>query len=210
MPAPTMSIEVVNNETCNGLLFTDETTYSAGTVLSSTVTTATVKLEYSTLGTYINYIFTVNNNVITAAVLGVATENPAESTVITGELASTVFPLTDFDLSADYGVTIPDVEDGVYNTTYTIEGSSGTPPASYEYDTVEQAIVTCETDCCISKLFVDIDPEGCCDDKKWLTAMRAASYLSAARFSTQVGYVDNAVAALNVASSICEAGCGCS
>ena len=204
MSEPVMSIDVEVNDTCDGLLFTDETTYTAGTILSSTVTTATVNVAYSTLGTSIEYVFTVANNVITAATLSIGGADPA---TITDELVSTVFPLVDFGLSTDYGVTIPDVEDGVYYTTYTIAGDPVTP---YEYDTTQQVLIECGACCCISKMFQELNPENCCDDKKWMTAMRAASYLSASRYATQGGFVDNAVANLNMAQSICSEGCGCS
>ena len=208
MAEPVMNIDIEVNDTCDGLLFTDETTYSAGTILSSTVTSVILRLDYSTLGTFLYYTFTISNNVITAARLRVAStgSDGAAGTDILAELASTVFPLVDFDLSADYGVTIPDVEDGIYYTTYTIAGNSG---GAYSYNTTEQDIIACSACCCISKMFQEIDPNACCDDKKWMTAMRAASYLSAARYATQGGFVDNAVTALNKAQEVCDDGCGC-
>lgn len=204
MAAPTILPDVTVNDTCNGLIFNDNTVYSAGTILSSTVTTVTLKLAYSSLGTYIQYVFTVVNNVITECTLSLAGDTPV---VITSELASTVFPLVDFDLTADYGVTIPTSEDGVYYTTYRVQGTSGGQP--YNYSGTQQVLIECAACCCISKMFQELNPENCCDDKKWMTAMRAASYLSASRYATQGGFVDNAVAALNMAQSICDNGCGC-
>ena len=208
MAAPDILPRVVANDECDGLEFTDSTVYSGSDISSSLVTTATVRLNYSSLDTYIEYVFTVSSNVITAVTLQ-ATENPADATNISsyiGDGISNVFPLVDFDLSGDYGVTIPTVQDGVYYTSYRVQGIS--EGESFDYSGTEEIINACAVCCCISTLFAELEDCGC-DDKSWMKAMRAQAYLNAAHFSAAVGNNDNAVAALNLATEICSGNCGC-
>lgn len=212
LTAPDLTIDVTTNTTCNGLLFTDETVYATNPavgILSSQVTSATINLQYSTLGTYIEYVFTISSNVITAATLSLAGATPVN---IFSQLTSTVFPFTDFNLSQAWtNITIPNVEDGVYYTTYTISGTGG-DGSPFTYDTTQEILVSCSLCCCIAKKFQSLSVDCACDDKKWMIAMRARSYQYAAQFSADVGDVDNAVAALNLATKICNGsgGCGCS
>lgn len=205
MAAPNITPVVTTNTTCDGLVFNDDTVYAGSDIASTDVNQATIRINYSTLGTYIEYVFTINTNVITAATLSVAGATPVN---IFAELTSTVFPFVNFDLSADYGVTIPTVEDGVYYTTYLV-ANTGIGPIGFSYTGTQEILVNCATCCCITHMFQEIDPNCGCDDKKWSTAMRAFSYMKAAQFSTEIGNVDNAVSALNKASEICENGCGC-
>ncbi len=204
MAAPNVSPNVTANAACDGLTFNDETVYTGSDITSSQVTTATLRVDYSTLETYIQYVFTVLNNVITGATLSLAGATPE---TITEELESTVFPLVDFDVTADYGITIPDVEDGVYYTQYRLQGTDD--GEAFNYRGVQQIEIVCETACCIANLFVNLDPNCSCTDSSWMKAMRAQSYLWASQFATQGGNTENATAALNLASEICSGDCGC-
>ena len=154
MSAPNLTVSIPMNSTGDGLLFSDTTAYSAGTILSSTVTSVNLKLDYSTLGTSIRYTFTVSSNVITAAHLILL---DGSSTNILSQI-STAFPFVDFDMTADYGTTIPAVEDGIYVATYEILGTSGSP---YDYTAVQEQIVSCSACCCISSMFQKLNPEAC-------------------------------------------------
>lgn len=214
--APDITVDLDVNDECDGLTFQDTTgAYNASTnvggyglpggIATSDIDSAILKLEYSTLGTYIQFNFTVVTNVVTAATLSVG---GADSTSILSSLASTTFPFTsanEFDFSRDYDVTIPDFEDGIYYLTYTIAGNT---PEAFTYTVTQQVAMTCSTACCIAKMFQELDANCGCSSAKLMTALRAQSYLLAAKYSTEVGYIDNAVAALNKASDICENNCG--
>lgn len=209
MSAPVMMPDVQANSTCDGLTFTDNTTYLGTSITSAQVATATIRLDYSTLGTYIQYVFTVSSNVITAGTLSLAGATPVSITpYIDNHTISNVFPFVDFDLSGDYGVTIPAVEDGVFYTEYRVQGTAMGAP--FSYSGTQQIEITCEISCCIAKMFQELSADCVCDDAKWMTAMRAQAYLWASKFATQIGNTENATAALNVANSICTNGCGCS
>jgi hypothetical protein len=212
MSAPAITPRVVANDECDGLEFTDSTVYSGSDISSSLVTTATVRLNYSSLGTYIEYVFTVVSNVITAVTLQ-ATENPADATNISsyiGDGISNVFPLVDFDLSGDYGVTIPTVQDGVYYTSYRVQGLNEAD-APFDYSGTEEVIISCSLCCCVANKFASINPDCGCEDKDLLVATRAWGYMMAARYAGDVGNIDNAVASLNIGTTICDNNdCGCS
>jgi len=201
MSAPNITPQVVTNNSCTTLLFTDATVYTGSAITSSQVTQAIININYATTSSTVIYTFTIISNVITACAVSV---NGATAVDIYSQLSSTVFPLTSFDLAATYtNVTIPTINDGVYDITYTVNGSG------FSYTGTIETLVNCSTCCCISKMFQKIDPNCGCSEKSWLNAMRAYSYLLAANFSADVGNSDNAVAALNKANDICSNGCGC-
>jgi len=207
MSAPSISPDVTTNTTCDGLTFNDTTVYTGTDITTAQVTSATIRLAYSSLDTAIQYVFTISSNVVTAVTLAVSSNEPVDISSYIGDTISDAFPFVDFDLSGDYGVTIPAVEDGVYYTTYRVQGNNGSP---FSYTGTQQVLISCAACCCVAGLFANLDANCGCSDKAWMKAMRAQAYLNASRFATDVGDVDNAVAALNLATGICDGNCGCS
>jgi len=111
------------------------------------VTALRVILQNQSDGWYLTYTFTVDNGTITAATLGVS---GATATSILSEMSSTAWPfitaVNAFDVTDDYGVTIPTISAGVYQLTYTIAGTAtgslGTPE-TFNYTTSEQPVLSC-------------------------------------------------------------------
>lgn len=216
MERPGISITTVVSNSCESLLLTDTTgTYDATTnpdgyglpngPTVNSVDEVIVVLNYDTEGTYITYNFTVSSGTITAATLSVA---DGDATDILSELVSTTWPLTNFDMVDDYGVTIPDFELGVFSTDYTIKGTlSGN---DFSFTTSRSVLNECAVNCCIQKMFAEIDVDCGCNSDALNKAMKAKGFLLAARYGAQSGKTENAVKALNKANDLCEGGCGCS
>lgn len=218
-----LTIETTKGDDCASLFLEDQTgSYNAVTnplgygvtngAAVNDVTSVVVVLRYSSLGTYLTYTFTVASGTITAATLAMGT---ATATDILAELASTTWPFvspTLFELTADYGVTIPSVTDGVYETEYTISGTasdSGTPTA-FSYTTSEQFVLACTAKCCISKLYAALDPSCACCDEAQDKADEAYTWLQVAYAAAEYGDTTKAVAALKKAQELCDCGCsGC-
>jgi hypothetical protein len=212
-PDVSITLEVTND--CESLLLTDDTgTYNSvtnpegygltGGPAVNDVTGVEIVLTYDTQETSITYNFTVASGVITAATLGVEDETPTD---ILSELVSTTWPLTDFDLVLDYGVTIPTFELGVHSVDYTITGTYNS--SSFSFTTSKSILNECSANCCIQKMFAEIDVNCGCASEAIDKANRAKGYLMAARYGAQSGKTDEAVKALNKANELCEGGCGC-
>jgi hypothetical protein len=219
-----LSISTTNNSTCNGLTFEDTTgTYNVTSnpdgyglpegIVSNDITSATIVLTNQSDNTYITFVFTVSSGTITAATLSV---QGGTATSILSELSSTVFPFVTanaFDMSADYGVTVPEITDGLYQTEYTVSGTStgggALPSQTFSYTTSIQELVYCATKCCITKMFANIDPNCGCAADAIVKANRADGYLKIAISAAEYGKIDEAVAALNKATELCDCGCGC-
>ena len=159
------------------------------------------------------YVFTIALGVITAATLSLSGGTPAS---ILAELDSTAWPfvedVNEFDLWADYGITLPDFEDGVYEVTYEITGESDSTGEllDFDYTTSESFVVDCEIACCISKMYAALDPDCSCSDKGQVSADKAYAFLKSAIYSAEYGSNDEAVEALAAAQKICDCGCtGC-
>jgi len=215
---PDVSIDLEVSNSCDSLLLTDDTgTYNVTTnplgyglpsgPAVNDVTGLTIVLTFDTQDTYITFDFTIASGVITAATLSVA---GATAVDILSELASTTWPLTDFDFFRDYGVTIPAFELGVHSVDYTISGLVS--PASFSFTTSKSILNECSVNCCIQQKFAGIDVSCGCSNKEVLTAMVARGYLMAATYAAQSGDTANAVLALNKANELCDAegDCGCS
>jgi len=160
-------------------------------------------------GWYLTYTFTISSGTITACTLGLS---GATATNILTSLASTVWPfitgVNAFDATADYGVTIPDLTDGIYQIDYTITGTAlgdDGQPTAFSYTTSEQPVLSCDLCCCIDNMF--IESAGCgCDDKA-CNAMRARYYAILAKYAAGRGDVDVAINNFEKAQSFCD-GCG--
>jgi len=165
-------------------------------------------------GWYLTYTFTISSGTITAATLGVS---GATATSILTELSSTTWPfitaVNAFDATADYGVTIPDLTDGIYQVDYTITGEApgdSAPPVDspFSYTTSEYPVLSCDLCCCIDNMFIEAAGCDCgCDGGN--DAMTARYYFILSKYAAGRGDTDLAVANFEKAQSICDDGCGC-
>lgn len=218
---PNLTIELATNGACDSLFLADITgTYSAvnpggyglsGGPAVNDITTVTVVLTYNTLGSYITYVFTVLNGAITDATLAVQTATP---TNIFAMLTSTVWPFATtlpFNLTADYGVSIPTFADDVFSVSYTIEGTVDITP--FTFNTVDDEAVVCQTQCCINKKFAEVDWSCGCSSDKLKQSMMGQALINQVSYATSIGDLTAAVDSLNQAKLICDTskgGCGCS
>lgn len=218
-----LTIQLATNGACDALYLadisgtvgvdsnTDGYGISGGPAVND-VDTVTVVCTYNSAGTYITYVFTVVNGVITACTLAIQAGTPAN---IFAELTSTAWPFTTtvpFNLFGDYGVAIPDFIDEIYTVEYTIEGEVSAE--AFDFDTLENKAVVCAVQCCIDKKFLGID-WGCeCASEEIKKAMYGQALINnvlAAEANT--GDLAAGILALNKVKSLCdstEGGCGCS
>ena len=202
MAAPNLAITLTVNSTCSDMTITDSTSdYGGGTITTASVTGVVIVVTLSG-GTYLTYTFTVASNVITAATLGVSGATPAS---ILSELEVALWPFWNgvggelpFKIWRDYGITVPEFEDGVIDVTYTITGSG------YSYTTSAATTVPCvSTYCCVAKMGQAIDPSCQCEDCMW-KFIKDYAHLTLANMSTNIGNTDRAAKHLTKASELCD------
>ncbi|MFY8248167.1 MAG: hypothetical protein ACOVJ5_00520 [Gloeomargaritales cyanobacterium] len=211
-----LSAQICVEDSCNKLLFSD-TTGSVGAacaadvnefgyglfggITSGEVQSAVINVYYPLMTSPVKFTFVMSSNVILFCIIndlnGVATN-------ITSLLTSTVFPLVDFDISADYGVTVPEVTDGLYTWDYTITGIS---PEEFTYTTSGGFTSDCTVDCCIEKSYLQMDSNCGCFDDKVKTIIRSEVFLWASRYAINVGQDSKADNFLTKAKENCETNC---
>jgi hypothetical protein len=204
-------------EKCTKLLFSDTTGFVSaacaadvdsqgyglvGGIALNDVTEAILNIYFRDITTPVIFTFTVANAVITAATL---TDLNGDVTTITADLDSTVFPLTDFDITKDYGVTLPTLVDGVINWEYVISGTSGVEP--FDYTTSGGRLVDCNTNCCIAEKYLDIDIDCGCSDDKIKSIIYSEIFLNAARYSVSSGLDTKTNNLIDKAKELCNNNC---
>ena len=206
MARPTLTIETEINEACDTMNLWDTTAdYGGGTVTTASVESVVIVVNNKSTGTYFTYTFTVGTNIITAATLSL---DGGTATDILAELSSTAWPfivdVNEFDLFADYGVTLPDFTDGVYQPEYSIIRTTAT---AFNYTTSVATLKDCTTCCCISGKFAALDPNCGCSSKALDLAIQADTWLKTARAAASMGDVTKAVEALAKADELCNCDC---
>jgi len=224
---PDLKINVTVGAECSGFTVDDTTgTYDVTTnpegyglpdgPTVNNVTGLVIVVTNQSEGWYLTYTFTISSGTITACTLGLS---GATATNILAELSSTVWPfitgVNAFDATADYGVTIPDLTDGIYQIDYTITGEAygdSAPPtlSAFSYTTSEQPVLACDLCCCIDNMF--IEAAGCdCGCDGAMNAMRARYYATLAKYAAGRGDTDLAINNFEKAQSLCDGctgGCG--
>lgn len=211
-----LSAQICVEDGCSKLLFND-TTGSVdnpclsevnefgygltGGIASADVTEAVINVYYPLMTTPVKFTFTISSNVITDAVMTDLNNHPVN---IFSLLTSTVFPLVNFDISGDYGGTVPEVTDGLYTWDYTITGTS---PEVFSYSTSGGFLSDCTTDCCIEKSYLEIDSDCGCFDDKIKNIIRSEVFLWASRYAINVGQDSKANELLTKAKENCETNC---
>lgn len=218
---PNLTIELTQNSGCSGISLADITgVYGVdgntdgyglpGGPDINDVSLVTVKLTYNSLASYITYYFTVVNGTITACTLGIQGDTP---TSIFGSLTSTVWPFATtlpFDLTGDYGVTIPTFADEVFTVDYTIEGI--VTAEEFLFGTTRSTTVLCNSRCCLDKKWIAIDPTCSCSNDAMSDAMLGESLYNKTVWSAQYNDLTGALEALNSLRRLCDencGGCGC-
>jgi hypothetical protein len=206
-----------NGDICSELLFSDVTGFLVsdclatqndlgyglvGGITLNSVETAQLNVYFISMTTPITFDFTIVSGVITACFL---TDLSLVSHDITPLLVSTVFPLTDFNINFDYGVTIPAVVDGLYTWDYTITGTSGSDV--FTYTTSGGMLSTCSTDCCIEKSYLELDTNCGCLSDKIKDIIKTEVFLAAANYAMNAGQTAKADDLLTKAKDICTSNC---
>lgn len=203
---------------CSKLLFSDDTGFKTsecaddqndlgygltGGIALNDVTEAILNVYFVGQTVPFTFTFTIASAVITACIL---TDLNGNDTDITADLESTVFPLTDFQINLEaYGVTFPELTDGIITWDYTISGISSS--LSFEYTTSGGGLSTCNTDCCIEKKYLAIDTECECLEDKLDSIIMSEIFLNGAKFAINVGQDSKADAMIAKAKEICDDNC---
>lgn len=209
----TLSVET----NCTQLIFNDTTGFKVttctcdenalgygltGGIALDDVTGAVLNVYYPGITTPIIFTFTIVNHVITAATL---TDLNLVVTNILSLLDSTVFPLTEFDITLDYGVTLPEISDGLFEWDYTITGTSSAQ--AFSYTTSDVKLATCTTDCCIFNSYVDLDLSCGCLDDKINKIIKSEVFINAANYAAEINQNTKAVSFLDLSKEICDSNC---
>lgn len=219
---PNLTIVVTQNSGCSGISLYDATgLYNAGTNPGgynlpsgpdiNDITTVTITVQYRDFGSTVQYVFTVASTVITDATLSLGGATP---TNIFSSLTSTVWPFAStlpFDLTGEYGVTLPTFGDDIYSITYQIEGETDTLEA-FDFSTIFNLPVTCNTQCCADKKWAAIDPTCDCSSDKYDQVSYIQSLIYQVMSVKSTGDLTASLAALREAKTKCEltdCGCGC-
>jgi hypothetical protein len=211
-----LSAQICVEDSCTKLLFSD-TTGSVdavcatdvnefgyglfGGIESTDVEGAVINIYYPLMTNPVKFTFTIVSNAITDATI---TDLNNVTTNIFSLLTSTVFPFVDFDISADYGVTVPEVTDGLYTWDYTI---NGTNPEEFTYTTSGGFTSDCTVDCCIEKSYLEMDSNCGCFEDKVKGIIRSEVFLWASRYAINVGQDSKADNFLTKAKESCETNC---
>jgi hypothetical protein len=153
--------------------------------------------------TPITFDFTISSHVIKECLF---TDLNGTVTDITALLESTVFPLTNFDVTlAAYGVTLPEMADGIFKWDYTISGLIGELP--FSYTTSDEALSSCSVNCCIENKYVEMDLSCGCFDDKLKNLILSEVLLQGAKYAMNVGQDSKAQGMLDKAAEICDSNC---
>lgn len=167
------------------------------------VTSAQLNVYYPSMTTPITFDFIIASHVITECLF---TDLNGTVTDITALLESTVFPLTNFDVTlAAYGVTLPEMADGIFKWDYTISGLSG--GLSFSYTTSDEALSSCSVNCCIENKYVEMDLSCGCFDDKLKNLILSEVLLQGAKYAMNVGQDNKAQGMLDKATEICDSNC---
>ena len=167
------------------------------------VTSAQLNVYYPSMTTPITFDFIISSHVITKCLF---TDLNGTVTNITALLESTVFPLTNFDVTlAAYGVTLPEMADGIFKWDYTISGLSG--GLSFSYTTSDEALSSCSVNCCIENKYVEMDLSCGCFDDKLKNLILSEVLLQGAKYAMNVGQDSKAQGMLDKAAEICDSNC---
>jgi hypothetical protein len=221
---PTLKIALTINEACTTIELADTTGeypaaangYAApNTIVHDDVTSLVVVVRNKTTGTYFTYTFGILLQVTQTTTLSL---DGGTATDIHTEVGALAFPfitdVNEFDLFGDYGVTLPDFDDGVYQVEYTISGEStgggGSPNTPFSYTTSKMTVRDCDLCECIADKFVEIDPNCNCTDKSIPFIQRIQALSQSAMFAAEKGMATKAVNALNKAIELCACtNCDC-
>lgn len=116
-----------------------------------------------------------------------------------------VYNITTSALGLGSSAVLPD---GIYTIQYVVTGDDGDGSNPFSYNTSETFPITTQTQCCIDKMFLVLDPCGCkCGDDKLMQAFWAQSLLTQAEKNACCGQIDNFYTLLAQANKVCAGNC---
>jgi hypothetical protein len=144
--------------------------------------------------------------------------NPSNvtSTITFAQLSAAGFPTDDSSIELDLfngvstiGVTGPSASafpDGMYSFTYNLSGSYGPGPIDFDYTVTQSVLLTCQTRCCIDKMFHLASQSDCtdCKNEKLNNALEAEAFLKSAEYAAACGKIEMAKKNLAKAQWICN------
>lgn len=172
------------------------------------VTELEIVVTYNSLGTTATYLFTVASGEITDATLALGSATPVN---IFSALEDTTFPFTSsnaFNLTGDYGVTLPEFADEVFKVEYTISGENEDEEV-FDLTALAYIPVGCNARCCIDKKWADIDLNCSCSHKSYTDVLYLESLYNQFNYATDAGSLAKALNALREIQKICGSDCGC-
>lgn len=218
---PNITVDLVKNTSCTAIALADVTGIygvdgnvdgygiSNGPSIND-VSSVTVILTYNSLSTFITFVFTIVNGVITACTLTIQNGTPVN---IFAQLTSTVWPFTTetpFNFYGDYGVDIPPFTDEIFSVSYTVAGDIGME--NFEFVAIKNKEITCSSQCCTDKKFTDMDWLCDCAGDKIRLAMYGQALINQVIGATKQGDLTTALSALAKVKTLCSetsGGCGC-
>lgn len=169
-----------------------------GGIAVTDVQLAILNVYFPNVTTPIKFTFTVTGGTITDATL---TDVNLVVTNIFSILENTLFPITDFNVMFNYGVTIPSLIDGTISWDYTISGSG------FFYTTSGTRLSDCLTDCCIANSYLKIDTSCDCSKDKLKNIMLSEILLNASKYSMNIGQDAKANDFISKAKEFCDSNC---
>jgi len=167
------------------------------------VASSQLNVYYPNISTPVTFNFIIASHVITECK---HTDLNGTITDITTLLESTVFPLTDFDITlAAYNVIQPILTDGIIKWDYTISGISG--GLSFDYTTSDEALVDCSLNCCIENKYVSLGLSCGCFDNKIKDLILSEVMLWGGRYAMNVGQDSKAESFLTKGKEVCDSNC---
>lgn len=222
MPTPSPTVKITVTEENDGLsfklydsTFTYHATYNTGgyntpNIASSAVTQVLIKVYPPDYTTPYIYTFTILTNVVTA--ITVTSPAGVATVIATSRLTSTIWPFLQahpFEaLNTDLGFSEDDeLTDGHWIIEYIISGPNDGTGVAFSVTASEDKLFNHQTCCCITKLFINLDPDCDCLEDKIKLATQAQAFLFDSGVSAEADLIAEAVTSLNKAKDICENQC---
>ena len=173
-----------------------------GGITLDDVESAELNIYYPSISTPITFDFIIVNHVITQCLF---TDLNGTVTDITLLLESTVFPLTNFDITLDaYNVERPSLSDGIIKWDYTISTSEGIGAV---YTTSGEDLNDCSVNCCIENKYTELDLNCGCFDDKLKDLILSEVLLQGARYAMDTDLSDKSEDMLSKSKEICDSNC---
>lgn len=172
-----------------------------GGIAYNDITKIIISVYYPNITTPIIYTFTYATGTVTA--LTVTDLNGVVYNIF-ADLATLMVDGV-FDLTGTDAFILPVIVDGIFNVEFNESGTHS--EEAFSYTTNNSFLSSCKTECCIEKMYLNLDPNCDCCDHKIEAIEQAEVFLQAAKFSINVGQDSKAEEDLLKAKEICSNNC---